>query len=128
MWKKASVVAGLAALAMSSTAWAGWKYGSQVVINTTGQVVGGSFGGARNSTDANQYIDIGIQAGAFTMAYVYAADASGNQFYCAMFDPDLIALVSTVTSESYIQVSYDNAGHCTNFEVRTSSPLEPKQP
>ncbi|MHA7629153.1 hypothetical protein [Corallococcus sp. M7] len=128
MWKKASVVAaGVAALAMSSTAWAGWRYDYPVDIDTTLQIVTGSFGSARNSTDSLQYIDIGIQAGVFTYAYIWARDANGNQFYCGIFDPDLIALVGTVTADSFIRGDYDSTGNCTHIEVRNASTQAPKK-
>lgn len=127
MWKNASVVAGLAALALSSTAWAGDKGTSPVVINPTARTLEGSFGGARNSSDFRQSLDVGFMVGnGYYYAFIFAFDANGTMGTCTTTDRDMIEILKAASPDSYIKASYDIRGTCLDIEMRKTSYLEPK--
>ncbi|NPC69371.1 hypothetical protein D7Y27_14030 [Corallococcus sp. AB004] len=126
--KKTAIALGLAMLAGSSTAWAG-KTGSYypVVINSTANVIAGSFGSVRNSPDTVQSLDIGFQVGnGFYYAYIYAYDATGTMASCTTYNRDMIEVIKSASPDSYIMAYHDGAGTCTNIEMRTASYLDPK--
>ncbi|RKH67014.1 hypothetical protein D7W81_14535 [Corallococcus aberystwythensis] len=118
----------MAALAGSTAAWAGSTTKHEVYIDTTNRVFAGNFGAAHNSTDWLQFIDIMIQASASgEWGRILVADKNGVWVSCMFTDPSLISAAKALTSDSYIQASYDTNGMCTVLEVRTTSRHETKQ-
>ncbi|NRD44694.1 hypothetical protein [Corallococcus exiguus] len=126
--KKTAIALGLAMLAGSSTAWAGKKSSLYpVVINTTANVIAGSFGNVRNSSDSVQSLDVGFQVGnGFYYAYIYAYDSTGTMASCTTSNRDMIEVIKSASPDSFIMAYHDGAGTCTNIEMRNASYLEPK--
>ncbi|WP_223644048.1 hypothetical protein [Corallococcus sp. EGB] len=127
MWKKASAVAGLAALTLSSTAWAGGQGTFPVVINTTNNTLEGSFGSARHSSDPLQSLDVGFMVGnGYYYAFIFAFDATGTMGACTTTNRDMIEILKAASPDSYIKVYHDGRGTCLDVEMRKASYLEPK--
>ncbi|MBN8468657.1 hypothetical protein JYJ95_19265 [Corallococcus exiguus] len=126
--KKTAIALGLAMLAGSTTAWAGKQSTVYtVVINPTANVIAGSFGNVRNSPDTVQSLDVGFQVGnGFYYAYIYATDVNGTTASCTTHNRDMIEVIKSASSDSFIMAYHDGAGTCTNIEMRNASYLEPK--
>ncbi len=124
----AGVVLGMAVLG-AGAAWAGQRGDNFVVISTASRTLWGSFGSARNSADSVQYIQLAVQAGpSGEVAWVFARDASGVSASCFTSSAALVSTAKAVTSDAYIQATWDTGGQCTNLEVRTTSIHPPKSP
>ena len=111
------------AVVISGTAVAGLKGTYNVTTSATS--FAGSLGSARNSADAIQYIGCRDQQ---TVAYCYGRDAAGVTKSCTTSNPTHLAMIRGWTDSTYVRISFNTAGTCTNILQSTFSQLEPKKP
>jgi hypothetical protein len=127
MHKVVGVGFGLIAMAVAGSALAGYKAGTTVTVNTTSRYFLGTVSSARNSADANQYLQAQITGTASTEYVALAArDASGITATCYSYAAPIIAAASTVQPDSFIEVFYDASGVCTTVYVYNASWNPPK--
>jgi hypothetical protein len=136
----------LAVLVVGSFAWAGLQVSTPVKISIlcpgnsfcppalNWGVATGAFGSARRSTDPRQRIScsIGQMANGPATAVCQAVDATGMFVSCQSTNPDFVATVRALTSDSYLGFSWRWNGSqppeesCFSVEVMNGSSTEPK--
>lgn len=127
------VICGCAlALMMTSVASAGQKLVSPVSVYRAADYSGGmsgSFGATRNSADTTSYLSCATHRYASGSPYMScsARSASGVTGYCHSYSTQLITALESASGDSYIQVSWDTSGTCTEVFVFNDSRDEPKQ-
>ncbi len=127
MKRLAGVVLGMMVLGAGSAAWAGERSITPVYIDTTNRILWGSFGSAHNSSDSVQHLQVLVQASAaIEVAVIYARDANGVSVSCFTASAPILSAVKALTSDAFVQASWDASGECTTIEVRTTSVLPPK--
>ena len=112
------VIAMLAAL--PTGALAGYKVSEQVsivTVNSSTLRVRGSLIGAHNSADNLQYI--GCQ-NRYDFSYCWARDSSGRTAMCSTSEAGRVAIMRSVNTASYLDVTMVN-GSCTTMEISVSS-------
>jgi hypothetical protein len=112
----------LAAFAAATGAFAGSVDHAQVQISFLG--IQGTFAGARYSLDPYQEIGCTVWAnpGGSPGAYCWATDAARNYAACLTSDPSLVAIVSTITPVSWIDIGVNTTtGACTSITVQNRS-------
>lgn len=135
-----NLIASLALCALvgwSSSAVAGQKLRSDVVITSSSQLVSvnGSIGSARNSPDLNQRIGCTLRANTVTSTVsgsCEATNAAGVRAFCITDSPQLIEVIKSIAADSYISFGYvpspNSNPTCSQINIHTSSVYEPKTP
>jgi hypothetical protein len=119
------------AVLMSSAAFAGFRSGTDVVINDASRWAYGDLGQVHNSSDRTQLIGCyntinfaGWDGGC------YAQNTSGVWRSCYTTDPNMMASVMatlrSVSGNSYLTFTWDGAGRCTDLSVENDSMTSPK--
>jgi hypothetical protein len=115
-------------LLISGSAWAGLISEADTSIfidkSTGNGYLVGNLGFAHNSSDTNQYIacySFGRTGGC------YAHDPAGNFAACSTSDPDMIATIRSMNSDSLLVAQFNANGLCTAVEVETVSYNSPKR-
>jgi hypothetical protein len=115
---------------------AGATRSETVIINNTTLSAQGSQSAAYHSSDANQSIGCGeawtnslVTPGIATTCQ--ASDASGNTVSCTTFSTQMTAAVSTITTDSFIQFTWQvpaggGSNVCTSITVTADSRDQPK--
>ena len=129
MKKYIAVAAALVTLGVGTLVSAGLKYSTPVSISLSGRNLSGSLGGARNSPDSAQYIQIEYYAGgASTEVIVLARAANGTFAYCWSSDPNIVTMARAVSEGASISVNWNANNECTFLYVSVSSYDAPKIP
>lgn len=118
---KAWHVMAFSALAFAGSAMAGWTNHYQV--NISGNTAWGSFIGARNSADNTQFISCASVNFTGSAPYVtcQARTAAGVNKYCTSTDPGHIEAVRGLSNESYLYMTWTDAGICNYIYTSTGS-------
>ncbi|MBN8229481.1 hypothetical protein JYK02_18380 [Corallococcus macrosporus] len=125
--KKMGMMFGLClAMGLSTASFAGSKGGFPVTVDTVGRFFSGSMGTARNSTDSNQNLYCYTNSSGYGVCF--ATDSIGTNASCYTTNANLVSVIRSLNSDSYLQVAYDNTGACTSIMVGTGSHHDPKQP
>lgn len=114
-------IAVMSCFGMVSVTQAGLKLTLPVTITATS--VYGSFGTARNSTNAIEYLyyfDYG------TSVRVFARDAVSASASCVTTNPTHLAIMRGAADSSYFYVIFDDTGQCTSISHGNGSVMEPK--
>ena len=112
-----------AALLASTAALAGFRSAQQVVIWDAGKLANGDLGYIHNQPDLTQYM------GCYSydaVGYCYAVDRTGLSRSCVTSDPNMVAVIRSLNSDSYLLFYWDTSGRCTFVEVENSSVTAPK--
>ncbi len=137
---KTNVIALLALCAFtgfSASALAGQKLRSDVMVTTDGISINahGAIGTARNSLDANQRIGCVLKANTASSTLSASCDATsaaGTQAFCITSSPQLIEVIKSIGTDSYISFSYlpsaSSNPTCSQINISDSSVYEPKKP
>ncbi len=120
-------------LALSGTlayaAYAGQKSTFEVKLNLTKRTASGAMGSARNSGDYHQNIGCGMRADAQSLLGVCSVNAENLlAAECRTNDPNMLAAIGAITSDSYLAFTWDAAFNCTSIQVETYSQFAPKGP
>jgi hypothetical protein len=118
------VVVGVGLLS-SHGALAGWKVTTPVTVDNANKRFYGALGSARNSTDGIQ--DIGCATDHID-GYCSAENSAGTSVYCFSSDPEIMAVMRSIETDSYIYVTHDGAGTCTRVSIAAKSYYAPKNP
>ena len=125
----------IALAACSQAALAGQKIRSDVMVTTDGTSINaqGSIGTARNSLDGNQRIGCVLKANTTSSTLSGSCDATsaaGAQVFCITNSPQLIEVIKSIGSDSYISFSYVPSASsnptCSQINISKSSVYEPK--
>lgn len=126
----------LAAATWLTSAQAGLKGTWLLDVDTAARTMKGSLGSIRNATtNSNSFLAISFDqvAGvsnfpdAFPEAVtIFFRTPGGSVKYVAVEDPALVTIAHTITTDSYIEISWDANFVCQRLLVEQSSPLAPK--
>jgi len=95
-----------------------------VVLSDTG--ASGVISTVRNSSNAFEYINCTIRSSG--SATCIAFDAARRSRACNSTDAEMIRVIGTMRSDSYVSFTANSEGICTAVSVTTGSREEPKQP
>lgn len=110
-----------AALALSSTAFAGYVMTTNVVA-ASGSYAYGSMRDARDSANANEYIGCDVGTPATGSAYVSCYAYTGTVFsYCYSYDAAMVEAGRSISNGDYLYFTTDASSQCKNLIIRTSS-------
>lgn len=114
---------------LATTAWAGTKAVSWVVINTTSRSVYGGLGTARSSTDPYQRMGCYVRgiAPGYMDVTCFAADSTNRYATCYSTDRALVAAATSMPNDAYLSFAWDANGVCTSILSLSSSNYEPKK-
>jgi hypothetical protein len=116
---------------VGTTAWAGYRWGSEVVIDAAARSAKGTMGTVRSSADSVQSIGCAVRAstgGSTATVNCYATDSAGHDVQCNVTAPNFVQAASAITSDSTLWFKWDAAGTCTYLSVEnysSNAPIEP---
>ena len=116
------------AMLMSSAAQAGVRTNFPVSVDTINMVAAGTFGSTRNTGDLVQDLSCRVTvdtSGAWALCA--ATNAQGTTGTCVTVDPNMLAAINSLGSDSYVQFSWNSIGFCTEVVVINGSETEPKR-
>ncbi|WP_147332765.1 hypothetical protein [Archangium gephyra] len=126
-----ALVALMAAMNLSTAAWAGAKGGSGVSIVFSGDngTASGTMGTVRGSSDTLQYIGctVSATAGSSRAVWCSARNSSNVTVTCSSAEPEIVQVMDAVTSDAHIAFSWDAQGSCIGLSVRPDSRYKPKE-
>jgi len=132
MNKTTMIAAALLSLSTLSsvTAWAGKRWGTEVVIDAANMKAYGSMGTVRASADAYQEIGCQVQGltGTPTTVVCEAVDSSNRHVQCGTTNPSIVQAAQSIASNSFVSFQWDVHGTCTTLEVFNYSHNDPIQP
>lgn len=113
-------------LALSATAFAGYKSASKVYVDSYS--FSGSLGTARNSGDTAQQIGCRVTtySNNTSSMFCYAQSSSYQWKTCTTSAPNFISLFNSLNGDSVLSVTFDAYGACTSMRVTNASEAEPK--
>ncbi len=118
----------LVSLAAGATAFAGTKLSGHVQIHTGQRWAQGGMGWARATSD--NVAQIGCQVQVVDLGYpsmnCVARDVAGNSIICSSDDPNLMSIMGSINSDSYIHFEWDENKTCTTLYIATNSVYQPK--
>jgi hypothetical protein len=126
-----ALVAGTLGGTYVGAARAGFKAPDPVSIDTVARKAHGSFGSARNSADANQFIFCYVDAfvGSLSLSCRAANNASPPvDVSCTSTNTALIGNVQKLSTDADVTFTWDTSGHCTSVLIDRASKWEPKKP
>lgn len=114
---------GLALAVIAVTASAGLRWSYPVTINDTSRYVVGTMADARASADSVQYI--GCNHNSLNAASCYGTNSAGLSRSCSTNNPAHLAVIRSISSESYIFFQWNTDGTCSYVFVENSSRFKP---
>ena len=97
-------VLGLTLLANTGPTWAGYAVNYEVIVRPTNAA--GAVQSVRSSSDSGQYIGCSVTRSTLGLNMgCFASDKNGASLNCRTYDPKLIAVAETMTSQSLIYFS-----------------------
>jgi hypothetical protein len=97
-------VLGLTLLANTGLTWAGYAFNYEVTVTATNAA--GAVQSVRSSSDNRQYIGCSVTRSTHGLYMsCFASDKNGASLNCGTYDPKLIAVAETMTSQSLIYFS-----------------------
>jgi len=120
-----AVVTGL----LGTAASAGYRYTTEVVIDTANRHAKGSLADARASADNLQFIGCSTRTSSGGV-YVScsAQDANGVSVTCTSSNSSFVQVVAALASDSTLYMEWDSSGNCTSLTADNYSNNTPKQP
>jgi hypothetical protein len=115
---------------VGTTAFAGYRWGSEVVIDAAARSAKGTMGTVRSSADSVQSIGCAVRTSGGSTASVncYATDSAGHDVTCNVTALNFVQAASAITSNSHLWFKWDAAGTCTYLSVEnysSNAPIEP---
>lgn len=110
-------------LAVAATVYAGARFTYPVVINDTNRTAYGALTDARGSADTRQYIGCWSNG---AMGGCDAVNASGLTRSCSTIDPAMLAVIRSMSDESYVAFRWSSDGStCAYIYAQTTSYSKP---
>lgn len=127
---KTAIGLGLAATLVSAAAFAGFKSGWEVSIDTVNRNASGTLGNVRNSADNTQHIgcSVSLTSSGLSSMFCSARNAAGTIVSCSSNLASFVALVQSIKQDSQVYFSWDTSGTCTYLYVAEYSYNAPKIP
>ena len=120
MWSQrircALAIAGV--LLGSTAALAGLRTSNQVVIVDDKSYAIGDLSATSNTSDRTQVLGCSSEIG---FAVCYATDSTGRSRGCTTSDPEILAVMRSLSGDSTLVFYWDTSGHCTQVYVENSS-------
>jgi hypothetical protein len=123
LWLSLSLAVSLLA-AGSGAVLAGAKQISPLSVNAASRFANAGLGETHNTANTTEYIECGTNP---TTGFCTIRDSSSNVYSCMTTDPDLLAVIRSMSDESYISVRWDAAGVCTYVLSYASSRAATKE-
>src|SRR5262249_17500944 len=119
-----------AATAAVRTAQAGAKSAYPLYVDTTNRIAMGAIGDIRGSSDTTQFITCELTAYSYgaVNASCWGRDANSKSFSCSTTNSAMISAVQAISGDSFLDVSWDAQGNCTEISVEQASWASPKAP
>ncbi len=126
-WMIAGALAAATCGTVAFQASAGAKITTTVTVDTANRTFSGSLGSARNSSNSVEYVycDAFTSVGSVS-ATCGARNSAGVSAVCSTNDAALVTAIGTITTDSYVRVSYSATGTCSSIRVVNSSQHAPK--
>jgi hypothetical protein len=115
----------LAALASGGIVFAGAKSIAPLSVNVAGRFASGGLAETHNTPDLTQYAECGSNP---TAGFCTLRDSAGTFYSCFTTDPALIAVIRSMSPDSYFSISWDASGTCTYVLSYASSRVPPRAP
>ena len=113
----------VAAAAISTTAFAGFKSGQQVVIIDGSKFANADLGYVRNTGDSTQYIGCEVSG---DVGYCTARNRDGLTRSCSTSVAKWVNTIRALNGDSYLYFKWDTNGNCVNISVENTSTTAPK--
>jgi hypothetical protein len=123
-----SVLAIATLVSVAPLAHAGFKANLNVTADPVSRFANGAMGSVRNSADNVQMMYCYATHATSAAAFCVARDVVGTTVSCFTTDPNKVALVSAMTSYSYVFFTFDTSGTCTQLLVENASYYPPMVP
>lgn len=104
---------------------AGSKWMSSLSINPNARTASGGLAETFNTADVTEYAECGSNR---TSAFCTFVDTNNNNYSCFTTDAGHMAVIRSMTPESWFQVTWNNLGQCTYVLVYASSRTTTKVP
>jgi len=111
------------ALLASTAALAGYRHTLEVGIDDVGRVAWGDLGYVFNTSDRTQYMGC-YNSG--TSGTCYARDRTGLTRTCSTSNAGMLAVIRSLSGDSYLLFYWDASGNCTSVDVHNGSNTAPK--
>ena len=95
--------------ALGGVGMAGARWTNSVTINN-GNLAAGGFAETFNTPDETEYAECGSNR---TTGFCTFVDSNNNNYSCFTTDAGHIAVIRSMTPESYFNVMWNNLGQCT---------------
>jgi hypothetical protein len=125
IWWRRSIVA-VVVLGSGGLAAAGARQTSEVTFSSNYLSVSGTISDAYNSADHVQYIACSADSGG--TATCTARNRLGIMKYCSTFNANLVAAAASIRQNTFVVISWDLKGNCTDIDVTHSSYYLGKNP
>lgn len=115
-----------------ASAHAGSKGSWPLNVDTANRRLTGSLGSTRNSADTKSYVGVqfgqvkGVQDLIPESAVIFFRTSTGQTTFLEIDDPNLLEIAHTITTDSYIEATWDANFIVQSLLVEQSSPLAPK--
>lgn len=124
--KRITILAALLVIGSGGAVMAGLRSNHPLEINLDGPYANAGLAETRNTPDATQFVECGSNPGA---GFCTVRDLSGTYYSCYTFDPEKIAVIRSMSADSYISVSWDAATfECTYVLSYATSRSAVRQP
>lgn len=121
-----AALATLAALASGAgIVFAGAKTITPLSIDTTNRFAFGGLAETHNTSDTTQFAECGSNP---TSGFCTVRDAAGTYYSCFTTDPALIAVIRSMSPDSYFSINWDANATCTYVLSYASSRVPPRAP
>jgi hypothetical protein len=116
-------------LLTSTSAVAGSKTDFPVFIDDTRMAASGTLGSTRNTNETNSLLGCEVRSdnsGSGSYGFCSARNAAGLERVCSTSNPELVAAMRSLNSDSFVEFDWDSNGQCTFISVDNSSDTAPK--
>ena len=113
-------IAAATLLGLAGAGTAGNRWTSSLTINQSqyGTMAAGGFAETHNTPDVTEYAECGSNR---TTGYCTFVQSNGSTWGCFTTDAGHIAVIRSMTPESYFNVTWDGSGQCTYVLAYASS-------
>ena len=125
MKHKRLIAIALTLVGLGGIGTAGSKWMSSLTIAQNGLYASGGFAETHNSADVTEYAECGSNR---TTGFCTFVDSAGTNFACFTTDAGHIAVIRSMTPESWFNVTWNGAGQCTYVLAYATSRTTTKVP
>lgn len=127
--RKPALLGAVGLLLVGGVAYGGWQVTVTTNVNPTYGYASGQLANSRSSSIAYDYIYCSASANEGSAPSAWCTANSGSASgYCYTNDTELIAVIRSISDDSYVYFGWDVAtGRCTSLQVTKGSVYAPKR-